>query len=298
LSYRDSRDLQERIESMDEEEFLELARMVQFEANDRNLTIPELKLAGGLATEGASVEHETSDVEASPATKAYEMILGQVDVAYETYNEVCKLLGVDLETKEEDVREELSVWLTEDKLEYVAAAKEADPELEFTLVATPNMIISASLLQKLFTNFSQDETKNFGQLLSYFNPEELCGTDPINGNSTMFALIPNKVDERLYGDITKQIFNLEELQQSDLSSLKVPSVLEAAVYWFVLRNSQKLTNERGTLRQTYVNHFNLTNQLPEYYRRFVIASCIDDVGHAWLKEAYSNKENSGKVAVG
>ncbi len=263
----------------------------------RNLNLsPAL---GSIASEGA-----TKDVAPTPLTP--EALAEQLDTAYEGYETVAKLLNGGRKKKEqipvtdqETLAEEFKTWLSADKVEYVAKAMEADPELRFTLVATPNVVATADEIIAIAKEFGKNQpqaTYVWSDIYGKYTPEQLSGTDPSNGNSAKFSLVPNKLDPALQGTVAQQRTRLARLQE-DNSFLGVPSVLEDMAFWNTLRASGDGLTTGNVFDRTYVRHFDL----PE--KRFgdwsgVPASYVGVGGGPNLSRSSVDFVNHARVSVG
>ncbi|PIZ61648.1 hypothetical protein COY17_03980 [Candidatus Saccharibacteria bacterium CG_4_10_14_0_2_um_filter_52_9] len=219
----------------------------------------ELPLAAAAVAVEATTHPETLD-------EVRESLYGQLNTAYLAYDTLTQKLDDGRKTKdrvsigsETEITIEFETWLTDEKVAYVQAAMEADPELRFTLVATPNVELEKGEVERLAKTFGEQqpyETSVYENLYKKYSPQELAGTDPSNGNDVMFSLIPSKFDEALTGTVVKQQAKLAEMQKAN-PSLKVPSVLEAVTYWQTLRASGDTLSDSEAFYKTYIRHFNL-----------------------------------------
>jgi len=200
---------------------------------------------------------------------------------------------------DETVAEEFEAWFSEDKLAYVAVAQEADPEVRFTLVATPNVLVNDKELAKAAKAFGQNqpyETYVWDLLYSRYTPEQLSGTDPSNGNAVAFSLIPSKYTPEMDGTVVEQRGKLDKLQ-ADNPDLKVPSPLEAVTHWQTLRAQGDQLADNTTFDRTYIRHFDLPEQRFGGWLR-VPGSCVSGDGKPILDYSYAQYDVRARVAVG
>jgi len=270
-----------------------------------DLSVP----AGNVAVEGASSDVVTNAVEMSetiPTPITPESLAVQLTAAYKGYETVSKLLNDGRKKKEhieivdsEKVATEFEAWLSKDKLAYVAKAMEADPELRFTLVATPNIVASADEIIYIAQKFGEGQpysTIVWSDIYGKCTPEQLSGTDPSNGKSVKFSLIPNKLDPALYGTAEQLLSRLEGLQ-ADSSFVGVPSVLEDVTFWNTLRASGDSLSSGEVFERTYVRHFDLlVMRLVDF--QDVPYSFVDDDGRPYLDDSVAGVGDHARVSVG
>jgi len=222
--------------------------------------------------------------------------------AHEGYSEVVDALNNGLENgrielfDENEVAVEFEDWFTTEKLEYITSVQEVNPDLRFTLVATPNVSVNhADIIKsaKAFGDEQPHETYAFEELLGEYTAAQLSGTHPENGKAVVFSLIPNKFDPGMTGTAVQQMEKLAELQIKT-TELKVPSVLEAVALWYSLRAQGDSLDNDSAMDKTYIRHFNL----PEHFKSYlpsIPASGI--VGNGKPHLSYSNAQEPGKALV-
>jgi hypothetical protein len=271
------------------------------EAKERNLTIPSL--AGNVAIEGSAQESTSIEVEPLGTREAITL---QLPYATKAYWRVGEQLNDSRDSSErlrianeETLAAELETWLTDEKVAFVASAQEADPELRFTLVATPNTLASNKEITAVAKTFGKDQpysTYVWDELYARYTPEELSGTNPESGSNVVFSLIPSKVDPELYGTVKEQQTKLAELQKAN-PDLKVPSVLEAVTYWQTLRAGGNRLADSTTFDTTYIRHFDLPTKRVGGWR-CLPGSCVGSVGGARLSYSSAGDDYNGRVSVG
>lgn len=269
-------------------------------ARERGLELPFA--SGAVAVEGAM----QSVVAEAPTPPTKESLAEQLTSASKGYSVIVDALNSGRRKKDmlttasdETVAAEFEVWFSEDKLAYVAAAQEADPEVRFTLVATPNVVVNNKELAKGAKAFGQNqpyETYVWGPLYSRYTPEQLSGTDPSNGNSVVFSLIPSKYTPDMDGTVVEQRGKLGKLQVAN-PDLKVPSPLEAVTHWQTLRAQGNQLADNTTFDRTYIRHFDLPEQGIDGWLR-VPFSFVDGVGGPRLNFSNAQHGSLARVAVG
>ena len=225
--------------------------------------------------------------------------------AYEGYTEVVDALNAEMGNgridliSENDIAVEFEDWFTSEKLEYLVSAQETDPDLRFTLVATPNVFANHADIIKSAKAFGDEqpfETYTWDELLGEYTVAQLSGTKPENGKTVVFSLIPNKYDPEMNGTALDQMKKLAELQ-IQTPELKVPSVLEAVSYWYTLRAQGDSLDDDSAMVKTYIRHFDL----PEYYKGYlpsIPASGIVGNGKSYLSYADAGKTGNTRISLG
>lgn len=199
----------------------------------------------------------------------------------------------------ETIEREFTDWFTDEKLELVASAMEADPELRFTLVATPNVTATKDEVIGVAREFGKDqpyETYVYDEIYGRYTPEQLSGTNPENGNSVVFSLVPSKFSPELDGSVAQQRETLAKMQ-ADNPDLRVPSVLEDVAHWQTLRAQGDSLTTGDVFDRTYVRHFDLPEQRIGGWDD-VPGSCVDDGGKPGLSDSRAGRDRYGRVAVG
>jgi len=201
----------------------------------------------------------------------YEGLLqSQLEPALKAHDVLSGLLHNASPVTVEQATAELRGWLTDSKLDYVRQQIERDPELSFTLVATPNVLVNNHA--ELF-----DAAKEFGkgqphgtwiydekQKKSFYDTypiSELSGTNPDNGRAIQFSLVPCKAHPELAGKTTDQQRNaLANDLQPAMPDLRVPSVLETLAYWQTLREKLPPGEALKDFDTTCIRHFDLEDK--------------------------------------
>jgi len=273
------------------------------EVRSRNLELSPV--IGSVATESVANDAlEVSETLPNPATP--ESLAEQLTAAYKGYETVATLLNDGRKKKEHveivdrgTVATEFEAWLSEDKLAYVAKAMEADPELRFTLVATPNTVANADEIIDIAKEFGKNQpysTTVWPDIYSKYTPEQLSGTDPSNVKSVKFRLIPSKLDPALYGTVSQQLNRLKVLQ-ADNPFVAVPSVLEDVTFWYTLRASGDSLSAGKVFERTCVRHFDLPIK-PFGVLLSMPLSYVGGDGGPLLNDSDADNDNHARVSVG
>jgi len=249
------------------------------------------------------------------------LLVPQTETALKAHNTLSDSLSGASHTTVEQLTHELFSWLTDGKLDYVRGQIEQNPDLRFTLVATPNVLPkdhaevfaaakgfgkAAPGSPQAYDTWIYDEEMN-GDLYGKYSLQQLAGTDPDSGNAIQFSLMPSKPTPELANMTTqeqRQIFQ-NDLQPS-MNNLKVPSVLEAITYWHTLRNQlPKAPDNSGNMQLqqlagfdlTYIRHFDLPDQSVGGYS-LVPCSYVNDVGEPVLDRSSADNAVDARLSVG
>ena len=247
----------------------------------------------------------TTEVSANPL-EVKEAITEQLDTAFTGYQTVAEQLNTGREPEEqfdpadqETFAEEFADWFNDEKAKYVAEAMEADPELRFILVATPNVTATHDEAIKLAESFGEGQpykTHVWSNIVKRYTPEQLSGTNPANGNRVQFGLVPDKFNSELYGTVPQQQAALARLQ-ADMSDLRVPSLLEDMALWQTLRAQGDTLTEGAVFDRTYIRHFDLPEQC-FVGGDCVLNSCVAGDGGPTVRGSNVRFDSSGRALVG
>lgn len=274
------------------------AQRISSEAAERGIDLAE---TGGLAVAGAM---QSAKSEApNHALTTGDAIVKQFSFAQQGYKAVVDSINDGRASASQltiptlDVfEEEMEDWLTDDKVEYAAQSHEG----AYTLVATPNVIVSGKDIKKVVKSLAGSMAINYDvgfRMASKFTKEQLSGTKPDSGNSIQFSLIPNGPTSGMHGTVHEQREKLAELQalHPDLG-LKVPSPFEAVNYWMAMRAKHLgKSNEERYYEQTLIRHFDLPETRALGHRKSVLMSCAADCAVRYEAIEFSE---AGRVAVG
>lgn len=298
------------LSALTNDELHELCRAIPAEYESRGLEQPAA--AAGPPPKGADQPHaraRASGAEADAAGETLgvaESVTLQLPAAARAYQAVAAWLNdnrrngaqVPVAT-EERVADELAAWLTRDKLAFVAEAQEADPTLDFILVATPNIAVDAREIAAVARELGKTqrcETYVWDELYGMYTPEQLSGADPDNGNSVVLSLIPGRLDERLYGRVHHQREVLADMRAA-MPAHHVPSVWESVTYWQTLRERPEQLADGAAFDATYIRHFDLPAQQIGNFEA-VPSSCGGGGGGPALGYSRVQVGSPGRVAVG
>lgn len=278
---------------------LELAKVAQ----NRGL---ELSPAVGGVALAASEHDNVAASELLSDTK--EALLEQLGTTYDGYNAVINTLNEGRRAKKnrielassDELAAEFSGRLTQEDIAYVAATQEKDPEVTFTVVATPNVLVDSKEVAKAGRAFGKDQPYNTyvdDSFYAGYSAEQLSGTNPGNGNKVQFSLFSSKFTPELEGTVPEQQAGLIELQAKNPDVyLKVSSILEDITYCQTLRAADHKLTGNGTFNLTYNRKFDLP-ALPLDDWSCVPRSCVDDRGKPSVDGSSVDDRRDGRVSV-
>lgn len=303
-------DARQRLTKLTNDELRELQDALTTEFERRGLAPPAASEA--LAPERASRPDSIAaalDAAAQapvPDLHAKDALLHQLPTAFAGYREVANQLNHSrgrsrqvLVAGEGTVASELAAWLTDDKLDFIADAQEADPALRFTLVATPNVSAHAKQITAVARAFGVEqphETYVWEELYGMYTPDELSGADRGDRGSAVFSLVPSRMDGRLYGSVRHQRDVLADMRLA-MPAIHVPSLLESVTYWFTLRAQHDRLADSTAFDLTYVRHFDLPEKLIGGFNG-VPSSCAGGGGGPSLSYSRAGVGGPGRVALG
>ncbi len=253
------------------------------------------------------VDSGASETERLTTNQVMESIAEQLPAAHGVYGEVVDIINGGRKKKEvlvPDITEEqavteLSMFLTQDKLQYVADAMEADPELKFTLVATPNWPVTDEELIKIAEQFGADQphqTAVWPDIYGKYTPEEISGYYPKNDSHIKFTLVSSKFHPELSGTAGEQHAALDVLQIA-APFLRVPSPVEAVAHAMVLRTQGDSLDSGDVFDRTYVRSFDLPQKeidgdlyVPDFF--------VYDDGGPYLDLSYVRDDDYGSCRGG
>ncbi len=234
-----------------------------------------------------------------------ESLLEQLPITYKGYKAVVDSLNVGHKkekfksTDEKTLMAEFEAWFVDDKLDYIISAQENNPDLDFTLVATPNLLIGSKKIihsANVFGDNQPRSTLSWDELISSYSASQLCGTNPDDGNAVTFSLMPNMFNPEIEGKVVEQRQKLTELQEKNCN-LKVPSVFDMITYWNTLRCNGDLLSDDTIFARTYVCHIDL----PEQYfggKLGIPSTCVNGDGRPLLSYSDINSNSRTRVSVG
>lgn len=200
----------------------------------------------------------------------------------------------------DDFDNELGEWFTAEKAEAVNAELEADPELRFWLIATPNVIVSPGSIKNTAIIYGENlpvGTRVYGQVYDKYTAIELSGTDPDNRKKFQFGLMPSKFTAGLTGSVEQQRAKLRQLQDTK-PYMRVPSALEALTYWNTISPEELQPEERSEIfKKTYIRHFDLEEK-PIGGRWYVPCTFFNDDGGPVLFRSEATFANQARLLIG
>ena len=271
--------------------------------------------AAAAATENQHNDGETSvdDLNLTPEQEQLaEELRDQLEgISTGAYIELADALGVDykggLLSPFED---QLVQWAKNGTLDYLNESMEANPGLTFSLVISPNEVVSKTELYVAAHRFAQGQDNPTGgkwagasvdaRLYDQYSDAALCG-DPIvytdeQTPDVRFTLIPNKFTSSIpRGSALNQRDAFEQYRHEETEgrlrndmTLKTPSLLDSIAWWYTLREEQRVDSRNPTkslsvkgFRDTYIRHLDLSPVLVN--DRFMLTgNCVDRDGRPIL----------------
>lgn len=235
------------------------------EAAKRGLELPAYSAAVAIQAAQTTPEHPEK-FESSAVGSTKEILLSHFKATVDGYEAVLNNLNTGRNRQEQLVsggrktlEREFNEWFSTPKQQYVEAAMLADPKLEFSLVATPNLLVNAQELMSAARAFGVGQpypTYVEEALLYQYQAEQLSGTNPDSTHTACFSLIPDSLAYDKNGTVDVQRSKLENTKQA-YPFLKVPSLFEAVAYWETLRAKGFKLNNETSYDRTYISHFDL-----------------------------------------
>lgn len=226
------------------------------------------KAAGALAIEASTnVEAEQNSVKEAlleqlrTSTHAGHLsMIEQINRSREG-TEKTKLGAIEYE----GLAAEFADWFDPAREAYISKALEADPELEFTLCALPDTLVSADEIIQDAREFHGEEPDKkaitASHALPQYSDKEVSGKIYLESERLVrFVLIPNKGMPELGNSVPVQKQELETLQKSH-PFLDAPVPLTDMAYRHTLRAMSTKTGEplkgRGTQQKTFLRSFGM-----------------------------------------
>jgi hypothetical protein len=231
-----------------------------------------------------------------------ESLVDQLPTTYAGYKAVIESLNVGHKkekfkaTDENTFISEFKTWFKDDKLGYILDAQECNPDLSFTIIATPNLLIGPKKIIHSANLFGENQPKStlvWDELISTYSASQLCGTNPDSGNLVSFSLMPNLYNPEIGGKVVAQREKLSELKEKN-NNLKIPSVFDMITYWNTLRSNGDLLSDDAVFTRTYVCHIDL----PEQYfggNLGIPSTCVNSDGRPLL--SYSDISSNSRTRV-
>ncbi len=266
-------------------------------AQERGLEIPAF--AGSVAVEAASESNvDPADVK--------EALVGQLNTSFKGYLSQVEQINKNRSKEdkieagdEETLATEFDEWLSLDKLTYMTAAQEADPELLFTICAVANETVTPDEIIEDAREFGKKQpykTTVYPEVITQYTPEEVSGTNPENGKKFKFVAVPSKFTPELYGTINVQQDNLAELQK-DAPFLEAPTPLVGMTH---LHNRRAMGDKlvgAGTANKTYMRSYGMEDK-PLGWDRYVPGLIVYDSGGLVVRNSDVRLGNGGFALVG
>ncbi len=238
-----------------DEWLLNTAEEIAKEANARGLKL----FFGNVAVETVITNSERDPIETN------KLVVEQMGQSFKAYDSIIYLIN---QSKNNNLikpvgihkfKSEFKKWLGEDKLAYINQSMKTDPNLNFTLVATPNIPLTPRQFKDVAIKFGEKNQPYpthmyiWDELYDQYTPAQISGSKE-DSNKVNFSLIPSKSTENMHGTVSYQREMLDKLQQ-DKPFLRAPSLLEVVAYWI------SLGTQTGTSKDLDPNIFSKTDML-------------------------------------
>lgn len=271
------------------------SEFIEHEARRRGLYI-------GVHAVAAEVMVNLSELDPVPITK--ETLQQQLPAASEGYLHTVDSLNSMADktipiASTETIAEEFDAWFTNEKILAAEALRQYNPAVQFTLVATPNVvanytqIITAGHECTLRINRHFQTSPRLSS--SLLGSDRLSGTNPSNKNQIQFSLIPNTEKAGPEGTVAQQRRALLELQ-TEHPAIKIPSLLEAVTFWSTLEATGIGYDDSGDQR-SYIRHFDLVSRGYAGLNVVPISSFTEERS-AVLSDSTARRVQSSRLSVG
>lgn len=266
---------------------------------------------GSIASEGAITDVTTNVAETLPTTVTQESLLERVDMAHKGYVDFVTQLNVRREalgTKgreslrvgtAEKLAEELEVWATPERIEYINKVLEVDPTLTYTVTATPNDCVSGQEVidsNRLFGDNHPYTTNVWSNILTRYTDEEVSGTSVRNGNDYTLSVRFSK-PTLSSGDRDAQNHAIAKMQK-DSPFLRPTTPLEDEVYVRTLRAEAGGSLKGEGAFDATITRFPQMDSRRIGVLRGVPCSCVTDDGLRVVGDSYVDIDGYVAVVVG
>lgn len=199
----------------------------------------------------------------------------------------------------DDYQAHFESWLSQDKLDYMNEQRDNYPDIDYTLLARPNLISQPSI-SHYFQTFSAHFANQAGnldkKLIEFYSSQQLSGSDQSSNGTLSFQLMPNSYTPDLFDKPQGQIAKLATLQ-AEHPFLKVPSLLDVIAYWENLKaQGRQLESDVDIRHLTYVRHFDLPPVEVDGLPRIPV-SFISIGGNPYIIGSDSHCASFGRLAI-
>ncbi|MEX0932240.1 MAG: hypothetical protein WDZ81_01370 [Candidatus Saccharimonadales bacterium] len=173
--------------------------------------------------------------------------------------------------------------------------------VRYNLVATPNVEASGNQIVSLAVKFGKGQPINTHVYNKLFRRGRYTGREwsGNEGNAPVrLSLIPDRPDGQISGNNVEQQVRMLEERQTQLPELnaRVPSLLDAVTYWYVLRAKGDKLNGYSARKKTYIRHFDLEPKAEDW--RLLVPRSYVQYGWPCLDSSFATAESSTRIAVG
>ncbi len=242
-------------------------------------------------------QHRTERIIERQLANSYKSLNTMVYFLNQNRRHSDQIIPIEAETFEF----EYDNWLTDEKMAYLSQELEADPDLKYTLVATPNIIVGTKSLIAYATEFSKNlpyEPIIGRPYFREYTDVELSGTHPSNHHRVQFSLIPSKYSEEVSGTVKEQRAKLHTLQAKH-GFLKVPSVFDALTYWQTIYNRDhgQIAVSNETYLETDIRHFDMPRRSDFHGHRIVPSTAACHGGGSYFGASEAEASGKGRLAI-
>jgi hypothetical protein len=250
-------------------------------------TVPEVDTAPEATT--------LIDKESFKAEKLKWAVLGG-NVTVSDINEGRELEDRVKELDPEVVAKEYDAFFDETVAAYLNERRRVNPNVEFILSATPNVLVTGEEvieLQKKIGVRQGIATDVWSDVLNMHTAQALTGADPSNGNTAIFSIRENTPTEGMSGNTTAQIKELEKKQEVN-PLIRDHTPLEAVTHANTLQAEHGVLKGDAAFRATVARNFTMKPKLLGV-NRYVPRFCVDVGGGP--RSSDSGVDYGGGVAL-
>ena len=280
-------------------------------------------------------ETNVNDLHLTPEQQAVvDDLREQLDTSVEAYTQLVADLSIHMDGRvdgheiEAIFDSELAVWVANGTLDYIHEQHEQDPELTFSLVTSPNIVVPQDHIYDAAHLFAKGQEESDGKkwdsayvytdLYDLYSDAELSGTPLSVGGDipdVRFTLIPSKYTTGIpITEVGKQKEALGQYKENETEGrmrpdmrLRIPSVLDGIAWWHKLRvdyeEEQATSMEAGkglqvsSYEETYLRHIDLPVKEVQG-NRLVPESYVGGDGRPYLYLSLVDAGYGVRVAVG
>ena len=202
---------------------------------------------------------------------------------------------------DESLVSEFRGWFSPDIFKTAVTLKGANPGLEFTLIARPNLEINNVKFVRAVKAFGYEqnppaESYIFEDFIHKLTANEISGSSRDRQDPVMFSLIPSATTSEMEGTLEELSAKIAQMQE-EFPSIRVPNLLDALTYWQTLRSQEVALNGDEVFARTNIYHFDIPakhdNGIPS-----IPMSCISGDGVPELYDTGPNLPRPARISIG